>query len=203
MSKDKKRIPVNTTREAKENPMGFLLDAMVVGGSNAVEMQEAYGQGSFVNSDTLPTDMRAEDKAVLSKAGVKFGEVVKNDPMFQIVDLPAGWKKERTDHSMWSKLLDEKGRERAAIFYKAAFYDRSAHLSTTRRYGYHIDYERRDKEGEGVALVTDGGKVIHTTDPIPVGNRKPYDVNDEAGKLAETWLNANYPSWHDVSAYWD
>ena len=52
MDKGKKKTPVNTTREAKERPELFPLDAMVVGGSNAIEMQEAQGQGSFVASDT-------------------------------------------------------------------------------------------------------------------------------------------------------
>lgn len=134
---------------------------------------------------------------------MKFGDKVHGDEMFQYVELPAGWKKVPTGHSMWSKLVDDKGRERAAIFYKAAFYDRSAHLSASRRYGYHFDYERLDKDGVGVALITDGGKVIYTTEPIPVGDRKPHEVSDEAGKLAQAWLDANYPNWKDASAYWD
>lgn len=147
--------------------------------------------------------MGADDRVALEKSGVKFGEKVKGDEMFQHIELPAGWKKVPTDHSMWSKLVDDKGRERAAIFYKAAFYDRSAHLSTSRRYGCHFDYERKDKDSVGVALVTDGGKVIHTTEPIQVGDRKSYEVSDEASKLAQTWLDANFPNWEDASAYWD
>lgn len=123
MDKDKKNVPFNTTREANENPLGILAEAMIFGGSESIYRQEAQGQQSFVNSETLPTEMGADDRKTLEKSGVKFNEKVKDDEMFQYVELPTGWKKMPTDHSMWSKLVDEKGRERAAIFYKAAFYD--------------------------------------------------------------------------------
>jgi hypothetical protein len=50
------------------------------------------------------------------------------------VKLPEGWHIKATDHSMWSNLVDDKGRNRASIFYKAAFYDREAFLSFNRRF---------------------------------------------------------------------
>ena len=56
-----------------------------------------------------------------------------------MVKLPAGWKKQATDHSMWSKLLDESGAVVASIFYKAAFYDRIAEMNCApycRRYAW-------------------------------------------------------------------
>jgi len=61
--------------------------------------------------------------------GIVFGEKV--DDLFTSVTLPEGWHKEATEHAMWSKLIDDQGRERASIFYKAAFYDRSAFMSIT------------------------------------------------------------------------
>ena len=42
--------------------------------------------------------------------------------------LPPGWSRQGSDHAMWAHLLDEHGRQRVGIFYKAAFYDRSAHM---------------------------------------------------------------------------
>ena len=198
-----KKAPINTAKQVKDDPMGFLAAGIVMGASAVIENQEAQGQSSFVNSETLPTDMQGTARDVLEKAGVKFGEKVEGDEMFRYVELPAGWKKVSTSHSMWSNLVDDKGRVRAAIFYKAAFCDRSAHLSVSQRYGYSFDYEREEKEHVGVANVTDGGKVIHTTEPITVGDRKRYDVSDEAIKLAQQWLDANFPNWRDASAYWD
>lgn len=86
-----------------------LAEAMVTGDtSQAIRNQEARGQGSFVGSNTLPTDMSPKAQKVLKRAGVKFLGVVPNDPFFQNVKLPKGWKKEKTSHSMHSDLVDEK-----------------------------------------------------------------------------------------------
>lgn len=202
-----KRAPGNTTKEVQENPMGFFAGAMVLGGGEAILHQESMGQQSLVGSDTLPTDIgRHSDydaKAILEAAGVKFLGVVDGDDMFQYVELPEGWKKVPTDHSMWSKLVDDKGRERAGIFYKAAFYDRSAHMSLSCRFGVSFDYDRFDKESIGVATVTDGGKVVHTTDPIPANGKECYDVSNKANKAAVEWLDKNHPDWRNPGAYWD
>lgn len=189
----------------KEDGQDLLLRALLVGdGSRAILDQEAAGQSSFVSSTTLPTDMQGKSKAVLEAAGVKFLGVVEDDSMFQYVELPNDWKKVATGHSMWSDLVDDKGRKRAGIFYKAAFYDRSAHLSVNRRYGTGLDYDRLEKEKVAVATVTDGNTVIFTTDPVRFEEDKArYDAQDKARALAVAWLNEHFPNWGDASAYWD
>jgi len=118
-----KRAPSNTTEEVRRDPMVGLL--ISVGG---IEAQERHGQLELVNSDTLPSDVRPDDKALLEAAGVVFGEPVTGDPMFVYVTLPEGWKKVATAHEMWSDLIDAGGTKRASIFYKAAFYDRRASM---------------------------------------------------------------------------
>lgn len=200
---ESKRTPHNTAKEAKENPMGMLADAMVFGSSESILRQESMGQQQLVESDTLPTEIREPDKAILEAAGVKFLGPVEGDEIFQYVELPPGWKKEPTNHSMWSKLVDDKGRERAAIFYKAAFYDRSAHMGCSRRFAVSLDYDRQEKEGVSVAVVTDCGKVIHTTEPIPADGRESWAVGDDARDAATAWLQANYPDWENPAAHWD
>ncbi len=207
MRKEQKRAPDNTTKQ--EQVDFFLVDAMARGRSEAILHQEAQGQRSFVGSDTLPTDIgRHSDydaKAILEAAGVKFLGIVEGDEMFQYVEFPLGWKKVATDHSMWSKLVDDKGRARASIFYKAAFYDRSAHMSLSMRFGVQEDYDRQDTEGVAVAHVTDCGKVIHTTEPIqlPADAREKFEIADQANKAAGAWLDRNYPEWRNPGAYWD
>lgn len=204
MEKKKRKALRNTAKETSEDPMFFLADAMSMGADKAIENQEAQGQKSFVHSETLPVKMGSEQTIkILESAGVKFLGVVEGDPLFRYVELPKGWKKAPTSHSMWSDLLDEKGRSRASIFYKAAFYDRDAHLSLNRRYSAAFDYNRFTKEKVGVANVMDCGKVIHTTEPIPANNKERWDVSDEALKLATEWLNKNYPEWKNPGAYWD
>ena len=199
------RVPINTEKAVSENPP---MRGWVRGGNpNAILAQEAEGQQSFVNSETLPTDMGRygdyDTKAILEAAGVKFICVVPDDPMFQVVELPEGWQKKATDHSMHSNLVDNKGRARARIFYKAAFYDRSANLSLARRYNVSFDYDRSEKEGVGVANATDGDSVIFSTEPVPVNREKSWETSEQANKLAVEWLDQNYPDWKNPGAYWD
>lgn len=120
----------NTTEQAKSDQY---MRAWVLGGNpRAIENQEAQGQQELVKSELLPTNIRGITQEKMQELGFFFGNVVSGDPLFQHVKLPEGWKKERTEHSMWSKLVDETGKERASIFYKAAFYDRNAFLSWSR-----------------------------------------------------------------------
>lgn len=200
----KKRAPFN---EAAQPPIAHMAEAMAVGSTDFIYDQEARGQQSFVNSTTLPTDMSGENtKTILEGFGVKFLGEVESDPMFQYVELPSSWKLQPTDHSMWSDLLDDKGRKRAAIFYKAAFYARSARLSLSVRYSCCRDYDKQDSDNVAVASVYDGSKILYTTEPIELPAEKTteyYDVGDSADKAARQWLDEHYPDWKNPSAYWD
>ena len=173
---------------------------------NAIRKQEADGQRSFTTSDTLPTRMGEDDRKVLEQAGVVFGGQVSGDEMFTYVTLPTGWKKIATSHSMWSDLVDDKGRKRASMFYKAAFYDRSAHLTTCRRFSTGIDYERSDT-GVIVKFVFDGDAKVFTTKEYPYTG-EPYSddywLQDRAATdEVNAWLKEYFPNWEDTSAYWD
>ena len=94
----------------------------------AIETQEEIGQKQLVESEVLPTKGDKKTKETLEAMGVVFKEPVKDDPLFTNVLLPKGWKKVKTDHSMWSDLVNETGKKIASIFYKAAFYDRDAFM---------------------------------------------------------------------------
>lgn len=198
MATDKRGASINTAEEAQANPVVISADALMRG-TSMIRTQKARGQHSFVSSTTLPTNIR-EGREVLEAAGVKFGEVVENDPLFQYVELPRGWKKVPIEHSMWSELVDDKGRKRASIFYKAAFYYRDAFLNVVRRFAYGLDYDREDKEHVWVAQILDCGQVIYTTEPIPIV--RPEE-KEEWRTIAETWLDEHYPNWRDPGAYWD
>ena len=205
---DKKKVP-NTSKEVRENPLGFLAKAIVQGPSKAIQQQEASGQDSLVESDTLPTDMTCSDgydpKRVLESVGMKFLGPVEDDELFQYVEPPKGWKKVKTDHPLWSKLIDDRGRKRASIFYKAAFYDRSAYMIILRRFNLRLDYKREEKEGIVVVNVTDCGEKIYTTEPIPLpaNEKKRRKAEKKAEKNARKWLNKHYPGWENPAAYWD
>lgn len=192
---------------AKFDDMDLLARALATGDSGtAIEWQEKSGQQSFVGSDTLPTKIDDEGRAALEAAGVKFLGVVENDPMFQYVELPTGWKKNGTSHSMHSELLDEKGRKRAGIFYKAAFYDRSAHMYATRRFNRTSYHDGVVPENAVQAVVLDCDKVIECTVAMywdESEREKRFELRDQVEAMAEAWLNEHYPDWRNAGAYWD
>jgi len=162
-----------------------------------IEAQEAAGQVDFCLDQTLPIDCPKEE---LEKLGFIFGDEV--DEIFIQAQFPDGWTKQATDHSMHTDLLDEKGRKRANIFYKAAFYDRRASLTLTRRYSVRQDY---DLKNSVLFQVFDSDNVIFQTEERQC---KQYSAEFfSALKILELtaieYLKNNYPNWMDATAYWD
>lgn len=187
-----------------ENIQTFLI-ASVPGG---IEAQEAAGQADLVADTILPSKVNYGTKAQFEAMGIVFGNPVDN--LFVEAKLPIGWKKEATGHSLWSNLLDDKGRERATIFYKAAFYDRDAFLSILRRFSYHTqpvggygddsyDYDTHPRE----CVVIDCGKVIWQSKPLAMDGIKPWQASDILNPQGKAWLDEHYPNWEDPTAYWD
>ena len=176
--------PKNTTREYK-NVLGLTLSIiMTAGNNNLILQQEAEGQRSFVDSDTLPVVfLQPEGKSILESLGVEFLGAVKDDPIFQFVKLPDGWKKVAAEHSLWTDLIDENGRKRAAIFYKATFYDRSAHICLLSRYS--IDYSLFGHD-PGILRAMDGETEIF---------RSHVSSYSEANKCVRDWLDKMHPNW--------
>lgn len=112
---------------------GDIDNAVTAATPGGIEAQEAAGQATLVAGSWFPKDMMGVARPELEGLGFKFGADV--DDVFVSVQLPQGWKKVATDHSMWSDVIDDKGLVRGSIFYKAAFYDRKAHLRWDRGAG--------------------------------------------------------------------
>ncbi len=170
-----------------------------------IEDQEAEGQKEFVKSTTLPTKIAGEDEKLMKSWGFVFGEEVEGDPLFRYVTMPKGWTRASTDHNMHSDVLDDKGRKRAGVFYKAAFYDRRASLALARRYRYTYDYEHLEATGEYVGVVFDCGNIVYRTESLP--SKTPdgedhWENYDKCQALAKAWLEGQYPDWNDPGAYW-
>ena len=180
---------------------------MVASTPGGIEAQEARGQQELVNNEALPECSNC-DRADLETLGFIFKGLIDN--LFVEVQLPEGWKKVATDHSMHSNLLDERGRKRGSIFYKAAFYDRRADWFLERRFsrsvqpvgGYDQDYDNETTQRE--CIVTDCDEVIWQSGAVgPSGNLKCYDIDNVLSPLGTEWLEENYPDWKDPLAYWE
>lgn len=162
-----------------------------------IEAQEAQGQQQLVASEMLPKECRNATKEQLTALGFVFGADV--DELFVSCTLPQGWKKVASDHSMHSDIVDEQGRKRAGIFYKAAFYDRRADMSLNCRFSYSA-YLDSEKEGFYTAAVTDSGNPIFTSGEW---DRKDYEESDNLTERCKVWINKKYPDWNNPFAYWD
>ena len=147
-----------------------------------IEDMEAAGQTQIVNSDVLPVKILHCKKEDFIQLGFIFDKPDPDDLIFCKATLPAGWSREGSDHAMWSYIIDEKGRKRVSVFYKAAFYDRHSHMSLNRRYGTRHD-------DAGIAVI-DCDKEIHF-------------IQGGSYEDAEAYLNAHYPEWRNYMAYWD
>jgi hypothetical protein len=179
------------------------LEWLLGGNPGAIEAQEARGQQEFVNSTQLPD--QGSDNKCWEAMGVVFGEPTPGDQLFRAATLPEGWKKVATDHAMWSDLVDDKGRVRANIFYKAAFYDRNAHISPARRFGIQKNYDDGRNRDACQHFVVDGKKrVFSTEDVVVTGDWDKKNAVDKGQYAAcEAWLSERYPNWLDPSAHWE
>ncbi len=191
---------------------GDLGNALIAATPGGIEAQEAAGQRELVGErDLLPIKCPRKE---LESLGFIFGDNASNDPneIFVSASFPLGWSKKATDHSMWSDLLDDKGRKRGAIFYKAAFYDRSSHMSLNRRFnvsGNDLDADGSKfdwNSGKSPALrqigVVDSatGELVFGAGNVPYSD---YRAADKKREEAKAWLREHYPCADDVLAYWD
>jgi len=175
---------------------GDLANALIASTPGGIELQEAAGQRALVASAMLPKEIHGATREQLEALGFKFGADV--DELFVTCELPPGWKKQGTDHSMRSDLMDEQGRNRAGIFYKAAFYDRRADMSMHRRYNVE-SWRNGSSEQTHRVDVTDCGKVIKEFGEVKSGD---WDGMDTMEKAAKAWLTEQHPEWQSPLACW-
>jgi hypothetical protein len=161
-------------------------DLPILGGSaSAIERMEADGQRQVLESCDLPTE--GSDDPEFLRLGFTFGEPHKDDPLFRPATLPKGWKRAGTDHSMHTKIVDELGRERVGVFYKAAFYDRQADmcLTTVSSYVSSLLYYGRtpvlDDEWANVEAVTEAARKEIARSQKTIALYERPDVAERAG----------------------
>lgn len=201
------------------------------GNPEAIDRQEKEGQKELVASSIeevqqLPARGNGCDaREVYQKLGFEVISQSNGDPLFLDVKMKNGFHVQPTDHPMWSDLVDNKGRARASIFYKAAFYDRDAFINPLKtRYNVERRHVRTDKQYESgyhrrnnepiLFDCTDNGVVIFSTPGLLY--TEIYDeekhvewwegyeaAQNQQKEIAINYLNDSYPDWIDPMAYWD
>ncbi len=168
-----------------------------------IEASEVRGQRELVKSTLLPSNMNRQ-RELFERMGFKFGEVVKDDPLFIHAELPPGWKKHGTDHAMWSEIVDERGAKRVGVFYKAAFYDRDAFMRLNGRYKIDAPWDADDYQtvATATAKVVDlkTGNLLHEAEGNRDVTRDGGPAVSDAEDKARAWCKENLPS--DEIAAW-
>lgn len=193
--------------EMKMNPAaiiaavkGDIQNALTAATPGGIEAQEKTGQALLVASSDMPQDMRPSREA-FEKVGFQFGNEI--DELFFSAKLPPGWTRAATDHSMHSEILDEHGRKRVSIFYKAAFYDRRATSRLCNRFSvdwlFASEAASGLKQGETAYVVRDCGKEIFRTS---VFAERDYAADDAHKKIAADWLAERFQNTDDPTANW-
>jgi hypothetical protein len=186
---------------------GDLENFIIASTPGGIEAQEKRGQHE---ADLLPCWLRGMkiDRESLRSGLLHLGERVTGADIFQPVVFPTGWKKVPTDHSMWTDIVDDKGRKRGGIFYKAAFYDRSAHAYLSSRFRVSLDFEL-EGETETVMIKDVCGlidrKITGITKPNWSDREKAFEAmrkRDVAEAELKSWLDIEYPEWKDPASYW-
>lgn len=197
MTRNKKEIGMNPAALVAAL-RGDLANALVASTPGGIEAQEHAGQRAVCEKSILPKDC---DRNVFEAMGIVFGTDA--DDLFVNVTFPEGWHKEATDHYMYSDLLDDKGRKRVTVCYKAAFYDRWAKAYANLR--FHAMCEPIDgwenPDGVYVGVVKDQDKIIWRSEDT--GTRGDYRKHDLLGAAATDWLRTHYPDYKNPLAYWE
>lgn len=169
-----------------------------------IEAQERRGQIEQSFAETLPVDM-GKDRPSFEALGFVFG---KTDKLFIEAKFPKGWRKKPTDHSMWSEIVDDQGRKRGMIFYKAAFYDQRAHAHLETRFNVADDYADKERT---ISVADACGKVDKKITGLKApdwsGDRDTAKLLDDkieaARKELKAWLDKSYPQWQSPLAHWN
>jgi hypothetical protein len=187
---------------------GDIANAIAASTPGGIERQEADGQRAMIASSQLPRTIHGATRQQLEALGIQFGADV--DDVFVSATLPPGWVIKATSHSMHSDLLDEHGRKRAGIFYKAAFYDRHAHMSMTPRYkvdayrpcnadGTPVEYTTPDNTHFNVSIM-DGDQVLQC---IGIYADRDYAQQKKLEESAIAGISNYRPDWRNPLAYWN
>ncbi len=175
---------------------GDIKNALIASTPGGIEAQEAAGQKSFVASESIPKQINGATREQLEALGFKFGNDI--DELFVQCQLPPGWTKKATEHSMHSDLIDDKGRIRAGIFYKAAFYDRRSDMYMKTRFRVEAWNDGSEK-GKRIVEITDCDKQIKCFGEYDEGN---WEDCKKLKDIAEAWLMDQYPDCKNPLAHW-
>lgn len=184
---------------------------LMAGESNVLEHIEAEGQVEAVRCIKMAKKMRPS-REVWERLGFLFTDIPGDNVLCSAI-LPEGWSLKATSHSMWNDIFDENGMKRGSMFYKASFYNRSAHMDLYQRYSVCMDYVDDDEDGYATKLEIYFGNKCEKLFVAGFVNlsgsdnfediENEFKEEDRLQAIAKQFGDENYPGWQSVHTYWD
>jgi hypothetical protein len=175
--------------------------------ASACDHQSHSAQRLLVSSDLVPMQIGGAQLWELEQMGFVFG--AQTHRLFMHAQFPEGWKKVATDHPLHTDVVDEMGRRRAGIFYRADLCNQRADMTMFAR--YQIDAFARATDGVGYDVaVTDCGSTVERfgtwSDGAKAGSREQTQsaqrAREKLAAQARAWLHKKRPKWHNPLLYW-
>lgn len=185
----------------------MMLFRAMSGETNVIEHMEAEGQQEVVINKRMAREM-SPSREEWEKLGFEFTEIP-GDCVLCNAKLPEGWSIKSTDHSMWNDIIDANGMKRGSMFYKAAFYDRSAHMGLNRRYDVCSDYIEGDNLtievyfGNNKEKLFVAGQVCIPNGATREERLSKYAEQKKLYAIAKQYGDQFFPGWEDIHAYWE
>jgi hypothetical protein len=172
------------------------------------ESIEAERMAEAIQETLLPKEMdpgRSEWEAL----GFVFEEIPDDELMYR-AKLPKGWKMVSTDHPMATDIIDEQGRKRGSMFYKASLYDRKASMYLCRRYKVSSDYKVDGYDATYIVYFGNEQERLFVAGEITYSYQSPMEEQakaveqiDKLKAVAAAWGKEHYPDYENIYAYWD
>lgn len=176
-----------------------LLFGMMCGSDIAIDRAEKEEQYRVINECELPKSMKP-NQVCFEKLGFCFEDI--GDDVMLKAKLPEGWSMKAED-SYHTNILDEKGRVRAAFFYKGVFYARTGHMVAYCRYGVKSEVTIKGNIEDGATVFVydrNNDSIVKKFGSFP---DSWCDEHEKAREDAYKWLKEHFPSCEDPTAYWD
>ena len=110
---------------------------------------------------------------------------------------------------MHTDIFDELDNKRGTMFYKAAFYDRSASMRLEPRYRICSEYNYGEVKTELLYFGNDDEKIFIAGEALVDYSLSEDDFNRESDlramyyELLEQSADEYYPGWRELDAHWD
>lgn len=142
------------------------------------------------------------------KLGFVFLDVPGDDILYYAT-MPEGWSMRRTEHPLWTEIIDKNENVRGSMFYKSKPYERESRMSLRARYRVFSRYLGENYSTKEICF-GNSDEILFVAGSYQVKRgstreeREALLLEDERLKaLAEQFGNDNYPGWQEIDSYWE